>query len=411
MSTSQRIVITGMGVCTHMGDDLSVITQDYLRVQRNKPFTIYQPAIDFGTRCHLIGEYANDNLQADIGISRKQARFMGRASMVALKATQTALAQAKVEDVRKLGIVVGNGSGDPPTHEKIANTLSKTGSARRVAPTVVPRMMSSTVSANLSNVLQNTGPSFSVNAACASSGYSILCAAQLLQSGFTEMVVTGGVEMIHVHFYAGFDSMRAYNSQDNDRPERASRPYAADRAGFIFAEGAGMMVLETEASARARGAEILGILRGYGMSSNGTGDMVAPDASGAVLAMNQALANAGISAADVDYVNTHGTSTPLGDVAEVRALREVFGERRVTYSSTKGYTGHSASATGAIEAIFTVEMMRGGWLAPCVNADPLEPEIADYPPLLEVTDRATKLALSNSFGFGGTNTCLVLEAP
>ena len=197
-------------------------------------------------------------------------------------------------------------------------------------------------------------------------------------------------------------------TRDSDRPERASRPYAADRAGFVFSEGAGVVVLETRARAEARGAPVLGTVRGFGMSSDGSGSMVAPGSAGAELAMRRALDHAGVSPEEVDYVNTHATSTPVGDVAEVRAMRRVFGERLVAYSSTKGYTGHPVSAAGAIEAIFTLAMLRGGFIAPCVNAEPLDPELLDYPPVVRPESRPLRTALSNSFGFGGTNATLVL---
>jgi 3-oxoacyl-[acyl-carrier-protein] synthase-1 len=186
------------------------------------------------------------------------------------------------------------------------------------------------------------------------------------------LAIAGGADVADVHFHAGFDAMRAYTTVDNDRPERASRPYAADRAGFVFSEGAGVVVLETRQHAEARGAAILGVLLGYGMSSDGTGNMVAPSPEGAELAMRRALDHAGVAPDAIDYVNTHATSTPLGDVSEVRALRKVLGGRHVAYSSTKGYTGHPVSAAGAIEAIFTLAMLRGGWIAPCVNAEPLD---------------------------------------
>jgi len=169
-----------------------------------------------------------------------------------------------------------------------------------------------------------------------------------------------------------------------------------------------VLVLETRAGAEARGATILGALRGYGMSSDGTGNMVAPSSEGAELAMRRALAHAGMSPEDIDYVNTHATSTPVGDVSEVRAMRRVFGGRHVAYSSTKGYTGHPVSAAGPIEAIFTLAMLRGGFIAPCVNAEPLDPELLDYPPVVRPESRPLRTALSNSFGFGGTNATLVL---
>jgi 3-oxoacyl-[acyl-carrier-protein] synthase-1 len=271
--------------------------------------------------------------------------------------------------------------------------------------------MASSVSANLVNVLQTTGPSFTTSAACAGGAYNLLLAAMLIESGHTEAAIAGGCEMCDPHFHAGFDSMRAYNADDNDHPERASRPYAADRAGFIFSEGAGIVVLETRAAAEARGATILGSLRGWGMSSDGEGDMVAPSSDGARRSIEMALRHAGLTAADIDYVNTHGTSTPAGDVAEVRAIRAVFGDRHVPYSSTKGYTGHTVSAAGAIEAIFTLLMLKHGWVAPSVNARPLDAELIDYPPVLDPTSMTLRHALSNSFGFGGTNVTLVLSAP
>jgi 3-oxoacyl-[acyl-carrier-protein] synthase-1 len=269
--------------------------------------------------------------------------------------------------------------------------------------------MASTVSANLVNVLRTTGPSFTASAACAGGAYDILLAAELIERGHCEAALAGGAEVMDLHFYSGFDSMRAYNGQDNDRPHLASRPYAADRAGFIFGEGAGIVVLETRAAAEARGATILATLRGCGMSSDGEGEMVSPSPKGALEAMRKALAHANVSADDVDYVNTHGTSTPVGDISEVRALRELFGTRKIPYSSTKGYTGHTVSAAGALEAIFTAHMLRHGWLAPSVNARPLDPELADYSPILDPTNARPTLALSNSFGFGGTNVTLVLS--
>jgi 3-oxoacyl-[acyl-carrier-protein] synthase-1 len=308
-------------------------------------------------------------------------------------------------------MVVGSGAGDVETHVEIQKQIDARGDIRRVLPTVVPRLMASTVSANLVNVLQTTGPSFTTSAACAGGAYNLLLAAMLIESGHAEAAIAGGCEMCDPHFHAGFDSMRAYNGEDNERPERASRPYAADRAGFIFSEGAGIAVLETRAAAEARGATILGSIRGWGMSSDGEGDMVAPSSGGAQRSIEMALRHAGLSPADIDYVNTHGTSTPAGDVAEVRAIRAVFGDRHVAYSSTKGYTGHTVSAAGAIEAIFTLLMLKNGWVAPSVNARPLDPELADYPPVLDPTPMRLRHALSNSFGFGGTNVTLALSAP
>jgi 3-oxoacyl-[acyl-carrier-protein] synthase I len=403
---SRDVVVTGAGVCCHMGDDWPAI-ESALRAGRATPFRRWQPAVDHGALCQLIGLYPGELKPADLGIERRQARFMGRAALLALRATRLALAQARLE-TRDLGVVIGSGTGDVQTHRDVYAGLERTGTGRGLSPTVIPRLMASTVSANVATVLGATGASFTATAACAGGAYNLLLAAELIEHGHLEAAVAGGVEVADIHFHMGFDAMRAYTGQDNDRPARASRPYAADRAGFVFSEGAGVVVLETRAAAETRGAAPLGTLRGYGMSSDGTGSMVAPSPDGAEISMRRALRHAGVGPDQVDYVNTHATSTPLGDVAEVRAIRRLFGGRHVAYSSTKGYTGHCVSASAAIEAIFTLAMLRGGWIAPSVHAEPLDPELADYPPVVEPAARPLSLALSNSFGFGGTNATLVL---
>jgi len=408
-SRDRDVVVTGAGVLCHFGDDLAAI-EAMLREGRNTPFTLYPPGVAIHSRCQIAGQYSGSLTDADLGVNKSQGRFLGRQARLALGAARRALAQSRLER-RDLAVVVGSGAGDVGTHVDIQEKLQTNGNSRRVLPTVVPRMMASTASANLVNVLQTTGPSFTTSAACAGGAYNILLAAMLIESGHAEAAIAGGCEECDPHFHAGFDSMRAYNSEDNERPERASRPYAADRAGFIFSEGAGIVVLETRAAAEARGATILGSLRGWGMSSDGEGDMVAPSSDGARRSIEMALGHAGLTPADVDYINTHGTSTPAGDVAEVRAIRAVFGDKHVPYSSTKGYTGHTVSAAGAMEAIFTLLMLKGGWVAPSVNARPLDPELADYPPVLDPTSLPLRHALSNSFGFGGTNVTLVLSAP
>ncbi|MCG6921489.1 MAG: beta-ketoacyl-[acyl-carrier-protein] synthase family protein [Acidobacteria bacterium] len=402
----REVVVTGTGVCCHMGDDWASI-ESALREGRPTPFATWAPAVEHDTQCQLVGIYPNDLTLDLLGIEKHQARFMGRAALLGLRATRLALGQAQIP-TRDLAVIVGSGTGDVATHREVASKLARERGARRVSPTVIPRLMASTVPANLATVLEATGPSFTAAAACAGGAYNLLLAAQLIELGHVDAAIAGGVEVADVHFHVGFDAMRAYTSTDNDRPDRASRPYAADRAGFIFSEGAGVLVLETRAGAEARGADILGTLKGCGMSSDGTGNMVAPAVEGAELAMRRALDHAGVSPDEIDYVNTHGTSTPVGDISEVRAIRKVFGGRPVAYSSTKGYTGHPVSAAGAIEAVFTLAMLRGGWIAPCVNVEAVDPELEDYPPVLEPLSRGLSLALSNSFGFGGTNATLVL---
>jgi 3-oxoacyl-[acyl-carrier-protein] synthase-1 len=410
MSPDPRdIVITGYGICCNMGDDAAVIAAA-LRSGRNIPFTKWQPAVDTNCRCQLTGSYPGDVSDGALGIDKAEGRFMGRASRLALRAARAALAAAGLEGRRDLAVVAGTGTGDVDAVVEVRRKLDETKNARKVLPTMVPRLMASTTSANLVNVLHTTGPSFSATAACAGGAYNLLLAAELVRGGHAPAALAGGAEVMDIHFHASFDSMRAYNGSDNEHAERASRPYAADRAGFIFAEGAGMLALETRAGAVARGARPLAVLLGWGASSDGEGQMVAPSSDGAYRAIVAALAHAGVRPDEVDYVNTHGTSTPLGDVGEVEAIRKALGGRHVAYSSTKGFTGHTVSAAGAIEAAFTCAMLQGGWVAPSVNAQPLDPALVDYPPVLEPTDRPLRVALSNSFGFGGTNVTLVLGA-
>ncbi|MEM9694786.1 MAG: beta-ketoacyl-[acyl-carrier-protein] synthase family protein [Myxococcota bacterium] len=404
---SRQVVITGAGVVCNMGHDLEALSER-LRCGDAPAFTRWPPAVEYGAKCQVIGEYLGDLDDATLGLSKREGRFMARASRLALKAAQIALAQSGVAR-DALGVIVGSGTGDVPTHIEMGRRLERHHDTKKVGPVVIPKIMASTVSANLVNSLRTRGPSATVAAACAGGTYNILIAAQLIEAGFMDAAIAGGVESTDIHFHAGFDAMRAYNSVDNDHPERASRPYAADRAGFIFGEGAGMLILETREAARRRGAPILGAIAGYGMSSDGEGEMVSPSPDGAYRAMTQALAHAELAPDAIGYVNTHGTSTPVGDVSEVAALRRCFGERNVMYSSTKGYTNHTISAAGAIEAVFTLEMLRAGWVAPSVHADPLDPALVDYAPVRQPLDVDLAFAASNSFGFGGTNATLILS--
>jgi 3-oxoacyl-[acyl-carrier-protein] synthase-1 len=416
VESKDDVVVTGVGVCCNMGDDLATIEAN-LRKGENVPFERWPVAVALQARCQTIGQYHGDVSDAALGINKKLSRFMGRGSRVLLRAAQIALGESKLFEGslphlarREVAVVVGSGTGDVETHIEVRRKLDESSDAKKVSPTVIPKLMASTVSANLVNVLRTTGPSFTATAACAGGAYNLLLASSLIKSGHVRAALAGGVEVCDTHFFAGFDAMGAYNGRDNDAPQRASRPYAADRAGFIFSEGSGAVVLERRADADARGARILGVVRGYGMSSDGQGEMVAPAMTGAVQSMRSALDHAGVDASQVDYVNTHGTSTPLGDVSEVRAIREVFAGRSVAYSSTKGYTGHTISAAGVIEAIFTMAMLRGSWVAPSVHASPLDPELTDYPPVLSPTNLELRYAMSNSFGFGGTNATVLLSA-
>jgi len=404
----REVVVTGTGVCCNLGDDLGEIAGVLRRGEQPGRIVVWQPAVDADARCHLLARYDGAVDNEALGISRKQSRFMGRAARLALKAARAAIKCADV-DVEQFAVVAACGAGDVDTHIEVGERIAA-GSARKVSPTAIPRLMASTVSANLVNVLETRGPSFSAVAACAGGSYNILLAAQLIANGHVDGAIAGGSDVGELLFFAAFDAMRAFNSADNDNPSRASRPYAADRAGFVLGEGAGMLILETREAAAARGADILAVIRGFGMSSDGNGEMVAPASQGAFEAMSRALTFAKLEPADIDYINTHGTSTPLGDIAEANAIRRLMKDRPVLYSSTKGYTGHTVTAAGAIEAAFTIEMLRGGWVAPCINASPLDPALEGYEPVLEPTNAELKIAMSNSFGFGGTNVSLILAA-
>ncbi|MEN0062545.1 MAG: beta-ketoacyl-[acyl-carrier-protein] synthase family protein [Myxococcota bacterium] len=399
------IVVTGTGAVSRFGTEPSHLIAA-LKAGESPAFDVWPEATAIGCSCDVIGLVTADLDNEQIGVDRKSARFLGKASRMALYAARSALREAQI-DTEGLAVIVGSGTGDVQTHRDVEGIVSK-GTVRGIGPTVIPRIMASTVSANLVNVLKATGPSMSASAACAGGAWNLLIAAQVVRDGFAPAAIAGGTEVLDMHFHAGFDAMRAYNRTGSEDRVRPSRPYAADRAGFIFGEAAGIVVLERRDRAEARNQPILGTLLGWGMSSDGQGEMVAPFAGGAAKAMRAALRHSGLAASEVEYVNTHGTSTPVGDVTEVQALREVFGDHRPAYGSTKGYTGHSISAAGAIEAIATLAMIREGFIAPSVHADPLDPALEDWPPVLEMAQRPLSVALSNSFGFGGTNVTLAL---
>ena len=399
-------VVTGMGLLSQVGTGVTA-HRNALKAGTQVPFSVYEPGVQCQTGCQLVGAYRAPLDPRDLGLDRSEARFMGRMSLLAVRAARIALDQSGLP-TRDLAVVVGTGTGEIETHREVVRRVARGGRVR-VLPTTIPRIMASTVSANLATVLKTRGPSLSVTAACAGGGYNLAIAASWIREGIVDHALAGGVEAEDVHFHLGFDSMRAYTRVDNHRPEWASRPYAADRAGFIFGEGAGILALESRESAERRGAEILGSIRGFGMSSDGSGEMVAPASEGAELAIRRALRHGGVPPEAIGYINTHGTSTPLGDISEVRAIRRVFGDVLVPYGSTKGYTGHTVSAAGALEAAFTFLMLREGWLSPSVNAEPLDPELEDYPPVVRPTATDAEWALSNSFGFGGTNVSLVLR--
>ncbi len=306
----------------------------------------------------------------------------------------------------RVAVIVGSGTGDVDGICDVYDVMRERGNTKYVSPTSVPRIMASTAAANVSASLGAEGPGFAVSAACAGGAVSLCMGALLLRAGLADLAVVGGTEAANSIFHGSFEAMRAYSA--DDEVEGASRPFAADRCGFVFGEGAGILVLETRRTADARGVPALGVLAGYAMRTSHAGDIVSPSLPSAVDTMVEALANARIPAAAVGYVNAHATGTKVGDATEVQALRAAFAGRTVPYSSTKGYTGHGVSAAGAIEAILTLDMLRGGWLAASVGAAPLDAEFEDYGPILTPRKESVDFALSNSFGFGGA--CVSLSS-
>jgi 3-oxoacyl-[acyl-carrier-protein] synthase-1 len=399
----KRVVITGMGVVSCLGNDPDTVS-GALREGRSGIRFVPEYA-ELGLRSQVAGV---PQIDLDAVIDRKLKRFMGDAAAYACVAMQAAVADAGLtpEQVRseRSGLIAGSGGGSPASQIETADLLRSRG-VRRIGPYMVPRSMCSTVSAGLATAFGIRGMSYSISAACATSAHCIGAAAQQIRSGALDMVFAGGGEELHWGMTAQFDAMGALSSHFNADPAHASRPYDAARDGFVIAGGGGMLVLEDLEHARRRGARIHAELVGYGISSDGA-DMVAPSGEGAVRCMRMALDAAGDG---IDYINTHGTSTPLGDITELQALREVFGAACPPLSSTKALSGHSLGAASVHEAIYCLLMLRDGFVAGSAHIDQLDPRAADLP--IVRTSRAATLetVLSNSFGFGGTNASLVLR--
>jgi 3-oxoacyl-[acyl-carrier-protein] synthase-1 len=308
----------------------------------------------------------------------------------------------------RTGLVAGSGGGSPQWQIETGDLL-RTKGVRRIGPYMVPRTMGSTVSANLATAFGIHGVSYSLSAACATSAHCIGAAADLIRHGAQDIVFAGGGEELHWGMTCEFDAMGALSTQFNATPERASRPYDAARDGFVIGSGGGMLVLEDYEHAKARGARIHAELVGYGVTSDGA-DMVAPSGEGAVRCMRMAMAGLdGQGVGRIDYLNTHGTSTPVGDIVELEAVRGAFGDDMPPLSSTKGLTGHSLGAASVHEAIYSLLMLEGGFMAASANIESLDPRAEGYPVVRETREEALRTVMSNSFGFGGTNATLVFR--
>ena len=399
----RRVVITGMGIMSCLGQDLEAVAAS---LKAGKSGIRHNPEyVEMGLRSHVSGS-VDANL--DELIDRKVKRFMGDAAAFAYLSMQQAIADAglnedQVSNVRT-GLVAGSGGASTLNQMESVDILREKG-VKKIGPYRVPRTMGSTVSACLATPFKIKGNNYSISSACATSAHCIGHAMELIQLGKQDIVFAGGGEEEHWSQSMLFDAMGALSTQYNDTPDKASRAYDAKRDGFVIAGGGGMVVVEELEHALARGARIYAEVVGYGATSDGY-DMVAPSGEGAVRCMQQALATV---EGEIDYLNTHGTSTPVGDVAELKAIREVFADKAPLISSTKSLSGHSLGAAGVQEAIYSLLMMRDNFLCASANIDELDENAAGLPILRERQDKTVNQVMSNSFGFGGTNATLILK--
>ncbi|MDA8730633.1 beta-ketoacyl-ACP synthase I [Alphaproteobacteria bacterium] len=407
----RRVAITGIGIVSSIGNNVSEVTNS---LRNGTSGIVAAPEYtELGFRSQVHG-----TVKLDVAdhVDRKQLRFMGEGAAYAVLAMEQAIADAGLEDHQvsneRSGLVAG--SGGPSTANLLAAfDITREKGPKRIGPYMVPRCMSSTVSACIATFFKIRGINYSISSACSTSAHCITAGADAIRSGSQDIVFAGGGEELHWTLSVLFDAMGAMSSKYNNTPELASRPYDADRDGFVIAGGGGMVVLEDMDHAVARGAKIYAELVGYGANSDGA-DMVAPSGEGAVRCMELALAGFdGNKLTDkVDYINAHGTSTPVGDVKELDAVRTVFGPRGhlPVVTSTKSLTGHSLGATGVQEAIYTIIMMQNKFIAASANIHTPEPAIGNIPVAqTRMDDFPINLALSNSFGFGGTNATLALR--
>jgi 3-oxoacyl-[acyl-carrier-protein] synthase-1 len=396
-------VITGRGIVSCIGNTLDEVAAALRHgtsgIRRVKEFA------DAGLRSEIAGI---PQLQALPAVDRKLRRFMPDAALYAYHAARAAIAEANLGGELlahpRTGLIVGSGSS-PSLEMADTVALAREHGARKVLPYAVPRLMANSASANLATAFGIQGASYSIASACSTSAHCIGHGAELIQLGKLDRVIAGGADEVRWTTALMFDAMRALSTHYNDRPQAASRPYDAQRDGFVLAGGAGVLVLEEMQSALTRGARPIAELAGYGASSDGA-DMVVPSPGGIERAMRAALDEAG--AASVDYVNTHATSTPAGDIAEVEALRAVF-RALPPFSSTKGQTGHAVAASGAQEVIYCLLMMQHRFVAGCTNVDDPDPAVRGLPMVPETREARLATVMSNSVGFGGTNASLILR--
>ena len=403
----RRVVITGLGVISSIGNNKTEVLESLREGRSGIAFAKEYAAMGF--RSHVHGSL---DIDLDAAMDRRLRRFMGDGAAYNYLAMDQAIKDAGLESTEvsnpRTGMVMGSGGPSTKNLVDAADILREKRESKKVGPFMVPRTMSSTNSATLATPFKIKGHSYSISSACATSAHCIGHAAELIQLGKQDVVFAGGGEELHWSLSVLFDALPALSSKYNGMPTKASRPYDIDRDGFVISGGGGVVVLEDAERAVARGAKIYGELTGYGVTSDGF-DMVQPSGEGAVRCMRMALPSNG---AKIDYLNTHGTGTPVGDKKELGAIKEVFGDGNGVpyFSSTKSLTGHSLGATGVHEVIYSLLMMEGGFITASANVDKLEPEAADMPLVVELKeDVDLETIMSNSFGFGGTNVSLTFS--
>ena len=401
----KRAVITGLGIVSSIGNNQQEVLAS-LREGRSG-ITFSQELKDSGMRSHVWG---NVKLDTTGLIDRKVVRFMSDASIYAFLSMEQAIADAGLspeayQNNPRVGLIAGSGGGSPRFQVFGADAMRGPRGLKAVGPYVVTKAMASGVSACLATPFKIHGVNYSISSACATSAHCIGNAVEQIQLGKQDIVFAGGGEELCWEMACEFDAMGALSTKYNDTPEKASRTYDAHRDGFVIAGGGGMVVVEELEHALARGAHIYAEIVGYGATSDGA-DMVAPSGEGAVRCMKMAMHGVDTP---IDYLNSHGTSTPVGDVKELAAIREVFGDKSPAISATKAMTGHSLGAAGVQEAIYSLLMLEHGFIAPRINIEELDEQAAGLNIVTETTDRELTTVMSNSFGFGGTNATLVMR--
>ncbi|GAB0716510.1 beta-ketoacyl-ACP synthase I [Escherichia coli] len=401
----KRAVITGLGIVSSIGNNQQEVLAS-LREGRSG-ITFSQELKDSGMRSHVWG---NVKLDTTGLIDRKVVRFMSDASIYAFLSMEQAIADAGLspeayQNNPRVGLIAGSGGGSPCFQVFGADAMRGPRGLKAVGPYVVTKAMASGVSACLATPFKIHGVNYSISSACATSAHCIGNAVEQIQLGKQDIVFAGGGEELCWEMACEFDAMGALSTKYNDTPEKASRTYDAHRDGFVIAGGGGMVVVEELEHALARGAHIYAEIVGYGATSDGA-DMVAPSGEGAVRCMKMAMHGVDTP---IDYLNSHGTSTPVGDVKELAAIREVFGDKSPAISATKAMTGHSLGAAGVQEAIYSLLMLEHGFIAPSINIEELDEQAAGLNIVTETTDRELTTVMSNSFGFGGTNATLVMR--